>query len=160
MNKNMLILASLLLSHSVLANDLDAHSQRLFDLARQTEIANAEADAAAAKLKVVDLNKKLNPPLVITPEPAIEKLSRTHSPSVLDTIRLKSLVTTNGITSGWIAVDSELVEIKRGARFGSIAIIELTSESVLLSDGQRQKRLYVSGEQPRSKAEKDEIYAH
>lgn len=145
MNKNRLILIVALLSPSVFANDSDAHVQQLLDLARQTEINNAKAEAAAAKLKLNDLNKKLTPPAVIAPEPAIEKLSRT-SPTVLDTIRLKSLVTTNGVTSGWIAVDSELVEIKRGSRFGSIAIIELTSESVLLSDGQRQKRLYVAGQ--------------
>ena len=145
MNKYRLILIVALLSPSVFANDSDAHVQRLLDLARQTEISNAQAEAAAAKLKLNDLNKKLTPPAVIAPEPAIEKLSRT-SPTVLDTIRLKSLVTTNGVTTGWISVDSELVEIKRGSRFGSIAIIELTSESVLLSDGQRQKRLYVAGQ--------------
>lgn len=158
--KNYCFILALILSPTALAKDTDAHTKQLLDFARKAELANAEAASIEAQLKAKELKSKLNPPIVIPPEPAIEKLSKSNSPSALDTIRLKSLVTSNGVTTGWIAVDGELIEIKKGSRFGSISIVELTTNSILLSDGQRQKRLHVSATQPIAPPIKDDIYVH
>jgi len=148
-NHNALLCLVVALSlHNVsFANNLaisDEHAQQLLDLSMKTELAKAQKAAAEAQLEAKNAREKLSKPQAL-PETARETISKPNQPSALDTIKLKSLVTANGISTAWISLSGELIEVRKGSHFGAITVLDLTDESILLTDGERQKRRWIAG---------------
>lgn len=152
-----LIAASMLctLSYSSYAAETQgSQADRLLQLANDTELANAEVQAASAKLEARRAKQKLNAPK--QGQNAIERTTQishqtggnhpavvTRSP--IDSVELKSLVTTSGVTTAWIALDGELIEVKKGTQIGALTVIDLDENSVRFSDGQKSKRKWMAG---------------
>lgn len=149
--------ASLLfmLSYSSYADDTtNQDANRLLQLANDTELANAETQAAIAKLEARRAKEKLN-----TPKRGQNAIERTTHPnnqmggnnaavlarSPIDSVELKSLVTTSGETTAWIALDGELIEVKKGSQVGALKVIDLDENSVRFSDGHKTKRKWMAG---------------
>ncbi len=129
-----------------LANEalLDSNADEIIKLSAATELANAKTLAAKARYEARQAERKLSAP--IKTKNAIERTTTTTLLiTPIDNIELKSLVTTNGITTAWIALEGELIEVKKGSKVGGISIISLNESSVLFSDGHRQKRKWMAG---------------
>jgi len=151
-----LILISLVsaLPDNVLASDQAVHTNRLLQLANDTELANAEAQASTAKLEAIRAKQKLTAPK--QGQNAIERTTQTDQPtggnntaspprSAIDSVELKSLVTTRGVTTAWIALEGELIEVKKGSQVGALKVIDLDENSVRFSDGHNTKRKWMAG---------------
>lgn len=144
------ILISLLATQawSAQANDSDAQANRLLQLAADTELANAEALAATATLNARKARQKLTTPIL--GQNAIERTAQdpvkpSAARSPIDNVELKSLVTAHGTTTAWIALDGELIEVKKGTQIGAITVIDLDENSVRFSDGHKSKRKWMAG---------------
>ncbi|WP_394230747.1 hypothetical protein [Shewanella colwelliana] len=148
--------ASLLctLSYGGYADDTASQdANRLLQLANDTELANAETQAAMAKLEARRAKQKLTAPkqgqnaIERTTQPNNQmggnNAAQTRSP--IDNVELKSLVTTSGVTTAWIALDGELIEVKKGSQIGALKVIDLDENSVRFSDGHKTKRKWMAG---------------
>ena len=123
---------------------VDSHANTLLQLAAETELANAQTRVATAKLEARQAQQKLASP--IKGKNAVERTTSQGSQrSPIDNIEIKSLVTTNGVTTAWIALEGELIEVKNGSKVGAISIINLNENSILFSDGHKQKRKWMAG---------------
>ena len=152
-----LVAASVLctLSYSGYATEAQgSQADLLLQLANDTELANAEVQAATAKLEARRAKQKLSAPK--QGQNAIERTTQTDQPtggnntpsparSPIDNVELKSLVTTGGLTTAWIALDGELIEVKKGSQIGALKVIDLDENSVRFSDGHKTKRKWMAG---------------
>jgi hypothetical protein len=146
-----IVAASLLfaLPYSGYAAETATPSDRLLQLANDTELANAETQAAMAKLEARRAKQKLTAPK--QGQNAIERTTQGGSNtaiqarSAIDNVELKSLVTTSGITTAWIALEGELIEVKKGSQVGALKVIDLDENSVRFSDGHKTKRKWMAG---------------
>lgn len=129
-------------------------AERLLQLANDTELANAEVQAATAKLEARRAKQKLTAPK--QGQNAIERTTQPNNQmggnnaavlarSPIDSVELKSLVTTSGVTTAWIALDGELIEVKKGSQVGALKVIDLDENSVRFSDGHKTKRKWMAG---------------
>ena len=146
-----------LLSSSAMAKNETAnhHAETLLKLAVDTQLANAQTQAATAQLNAKNAQQKLT-----TPKRAQNAVERTTQSlqtsrtarSPIDNILLKSLVTTGGTTTAWISLEGELIEVRKGSQIGGITVIELNENSILFNDGRKQKRRWMSGYQTNTTA--------
>lgn len=63
--------------------------------------------------------------------------------NALDTIRIKSLVSTQAGVSGYITIGNELMPIKKGTRIGDIRVIDMTAQYVDFSHKGKTARKYL-----------------
>lgn len=159
-----LFLVSLLsaLPYSSYATDYDAQTNQLLQLAADTELANAETRAANAKFEAIRAKQQLTAPTLS--QNAIDRTTQgapTHRDikraSPIDSVELKSLVTTSGITTAWIALEGEMIEVKKGSQVGALKVIELDENSVFFSDGKQTKRKWMAGFKAKAKPQSTTI---
>lgn len=124
----------------------EAYTDTLLQLAADTELASAQARAAKAQL-----NARLAKQKLIAPKQGQNAVERTtqsnaQSPrSPIDRVELKSLVTTHGVTTAFIVLEGELIEVKKGSNVGALTVVDLDDSSILFSDGKQQKRKWMAG---------------
>lgn len=146
------IIAGLLSGSAFASNETgDNNANLLLQLAADTELANAQTQAANAKLEAKQAKQKLMAPkqgqnaIERTTQGTAQLRATTPHRSPIDSIALKSLVKTGGETTAWIALDGELIEVKKGSKVGTLSVIDLNENSILFSDGQQTKRKWMAG---------------
>lgn len=128
--------------------ETETYTATILQLAADAELANARARTADAKLAARQSKLRLAPKkqglnAVERTTETMGESSISHSP--IDNVELKSLVTTSGVTTAWIALDGELIEVKKGSKIGALTVIDMNENSIKFSDGHKTKRKWMAG---------------
>jgi len=118
----------------------------ILTLSEQIQLSELRSAADKAALVAKNANKALNGQ-GYAPSQLDTLFENTASngkiTSALDTIKIKSLVSTQAGVSGYITIGNELMPIKKGTRIGDIRIIDMTAQYVDFSHQGKIARKYL-----------------
>ncbi|GIU51284.1 hypothetical protein TUM4438_40360 [Shewanella sairae] len=127
-------------------DSIPASAKQILKLSEQIQLSELQTAADKAALNAKNAKSALSGQ---SPAPSqLDNLFDDRQPSdktvnVLDTVSIKSLVSTTAGVTGYLAIGNELMPIKKGSRIGDIRVIDMTAQYVDLSHKGKTARKYL-----------------